>query len=86
MEIEMSPRLEEWNQNLAEAIKIQRKKLGLTQEEVADLSGVSINLLRQVEAGKSTVQMCKLLDVMTAIGLEFRLSVGNHRIVIQVEK
>ncbi len=71
---------------LGQAIRGQRKRLALSQEEVADLSGVSINFIRQIESGKATAQFGKVLCVMVAIGLQFNLVPGSKRLVIQVEK
>ncbi len=71
---------------LGSTIRLQRKKLGLSQEEVADLSGVSINLLRQIEAGKPTAQLAKVLDLLTAVGLQFVITAGNKGILARIEK
>lgn len=63
-----------------ESIRIQRKQLGLSQQEVADLALVSVNLLRQVEAGKASAHFDKILDILSAVGLQFQLMPGNQRI------
>jgi y4mF family transcriptional regulator len=69
---------------LGAAIKTQRKALGLSQQEVADLSAVSVNLLRQIEAGKASAHLSKILDVLSAMGLQFSLTRGKSRIEIKV--
>lgn len=67
-------------QKLGETIRLQRHRIGLSQQEVADLAGVSVNFVRQVEAGKPSAHLNKILDILTAVGLQFELTAGNGRI------
>lgn len=55
------------------SIKEERKAQGLTQTELANLSGVSINFVSQLEQGKSTVQMDRVLMVLETLGLGLRV-------------
>ena len=71
-------------QDLGKAIRKQRETLGLSQQQVADLASVSVNLVRQVESGKSSAYLSKVLDIMTAVGLQFDLVPGNSRLSIKV--
>lgn len=70
---------------LAGAIRAQRARLGLSQQEAADLAQVSVNLIRQIEGGKATVRLDKLLQAMTAVGLQFDLTLGNGGIRPRIE-
>jgi y4mF family transcriptional regulator len=70
---------------LGSAIRSRRKNLRLSQGELADLAGVSVNLLSQVEKGKTTTQICKLLDIISTLGLQFVLDDGKDRILIKNE-
>ncbi len=70
-------------QSLGKAIQTQRKQFGLSQTKLADLAGVSLNLVSQVEAGKSTAQISKLLDILHAMGLRLTLELGKERIHIK---
>ncbi|WP_339671953.1 EAL domain-containing protein [Dasania marina] len=56
--------------------KIQafRKAKGLTQAEVSELCNVGVRFLSELENGKSTVEMGKVLQVIKALDLEFNLS------------
>jgi len=65
---------------LGAAIRKRRKAFGLTQAEFAALAGVSTNLLSQVEHGKPTAHVGKLLDILHAAGLQFDLVNGRERI------
>jgi len=72
-------------QLLGKALKQRRKVLKLTQGDLARLSGMSVNLVCQIENGKATVQTCKLLDLLSALGLHFVLADGQNRILLNDE-
>ena len=59
--------------DLAERLIERRKQLGLRQEDLAVLAGVSERFVRQLEAGKSTVRLDTLTAVLDALGLELVL-------------
>ena len=54
---------------LASATRARRVALGLTQLELAELAGCSTRFVHTVEAGKSTVRLDKLTDVLDVLGL-----------------
>ena len=56
--------------NIALQVRERRKGLRLTQEDLADLAGCSPRFIRSLEAGKATVRMDKLLDVLDVLGLD----------------
>lgn len=60
---------------LAATVRARRKELGLTQQDVADLGGLSAKFVRDLEGGKSTVRLDKLRDVLTVLGLELTAQV-----------
>ena len=60
---------------LAAAVRARRKELGLTQQDVADLGGLSAKFVRDLEGGKPTVRLDKLRDVLTVLGLELTAQV-----------
>jgi y4mF family transcriptional regulator len=51
-------------------IKLKRKKLKLTQIDLAQKSGVGIRFLRELERGKSTLRMDKVNQVLNLLGYE----------------
>lgn len=67
---------------LGEAIARRRKGLGATQRDLAALAGCSEPFLVHLEAGKPTVRLDKLLDVLRTLGLELRLAAGKEGIVV----
>jgi y4mF family transcriptional regulator len=50
-------------------VAARRKALGLRQEDLADLAGVSHRFVQSVEAGKSSVRLDKLEALLHALGL-----------------
>ena len=65
---------------LGTAIKKRRKALQMSQEDLALLSETSINFICQLEKGKNTVRLDKILDVMQSVGLEFNVINGSSQI------
>ena len=50
-------------------VRDRRLQLGLTQADLADLSGVGLSSVRALEAGKESVGLAIALDVLAALGL-----------------
>ena len=55
---------------LGELVRSVRKEQGLTQLDVAGLAGMSNRFVIDLEKGKETLQMQKVLDVLALLGLE----------------
>lgn len=55
---------------LGEVIRVNRKTKGLTQQDLADLSGVSDRFLRELEKGKPSAEIGKVMDVLSTLGFE----------------
>ena len=49
----------------------ERKTQGLTQTQLAGLSGVGITFLSNLENGKQTAELGKTLNVLATLGLTF---------------
>ena len=49
-------------------VKTERKRLGWTQQELADKSGVGLNFVYQLEKNKRTVQLDTTNQVLGALG------------------
>lgn len=54
--------------NISSFIRFQRKKLGLTQEELAKKAGVGVRFIREVEQGKASLQLNKVEQVLQLFG------------------
>jgi len=55
--------------DLPPLIREKRKKDGLTQAEAASLCGVGVRFLSDLENGKETLQISKVLKVLEGLGL-----------------
>ena len=66
---------------IGQIIRDERKELGLRQDELAAASGVGLRFLVELERGKVTVQMGKVLDVLAALGCELQIK-RPDRIVV----
>ena len=64
--------------NLSSFIRFQRKKLGITQEELATKAGVGIRFIRELEKGKASLQLDKIEQVLHLFG--FQLTPNKQRI------
>lgn len=66
---------------MARALRQRREALGLNQVDVAELAGCSTRFVHTVEAGKGTLRLDKLTDVLRVLGLRLRIERGrNHEV------
>ncbi|MBE0423015.1 MAG: helix-turn-helix transcriptional regulator [Lutibacter sp.] len=56
--------------SLNELVKLKRKSLGLTQEELSNKAGVGLRFVRELERGKPTLKMDKVNQVLKLFGYE----------------
>ena len=68
---------------VAESLRARRKQLGLTQLEAAELAGVSVRFVHDVENGKVTVQLDRVQALAEALGLSLCLSLRKTSIQTQ---
>jgi HTH-type transcriptional regulator / antitoxin HipB len=59
---------------IGRTVRESRRVLRLTQKELADLSGCGPDFVYDVERGKHTVRLDKLMQVVDALGLELKLT------------
>lgn len=55
---------------IASFVKEKRKKLNLTQIELAEKAGVGLRFIRELEQGKETLQLNKVNQVLQLFGHE----------------
>lgn len=55
---------------LGQFVKEKRKKLGLTQTQLAERSGVGLRFIRELEQEKKTLQLNKVNQVLELFGRE----------------
>lgn len=56
-------------------IKERRALLGLTQQDLADYTGLSLRIIKSIEAGKGNPSMSTLSKIADVLGLEVILKV-----------
>lgn len=61
-------------EQLAHDVSARRRALGLRQAELAELAGTSARFVYEVERGKPSLRLDKLVDLLDVLGLEITLS------------
>lgn len=59
---------------LGAAIRAERKRLQITQKQLAMVAGVGLRFLIELERGKSTARIEGVFKILQALGLEINLS------------
>jgi transcriptional regulator with XRE-family HTH domain len=62
---------------LIKTIKARREVLQVTQETVAELSGVGLRTLKQFESGKGNPTLLTLHKIADVLGMEVSLTIKN---------
>jgi transcriptional regulator with XRE-family HTH domain len=60
-------------------IRLRRKELGYTQRYVASLLGISPRLVGEIEQGRQTVGIQKVLDLALGLGIDFTLTIRGKQ-------
>lgn len=59
--------------DIGKYVRAQRKAQGSTQSDFAALCGVGVRFISELENGKSTMEMGKVLKVLKCLGLQINL-------------
>ncbi len=54
-------------------IKSRRKKLGYTQKNICELSGISASFISDLENGKTTIELGKAIHLANLLGVDLEL-------------
>ena len=60
--------------DFGKAVKNRRKELGYTQKDLSEITGISASFLSDLENGKATVELGKVLMVVSLLGLNIYCS------------
>ncbi len=63
--------------SIGESISIRRKELRITQRDLADLAGISINTLYKLERGQGNPSLDVLTKIATVLGMQLKLEVNK---------
>jgi y4mF family transcriptional regulator len=71
-------------ESIGELVKNTRKTMGVTQKDLAMTSGTGLRFIIDMEKGKATCQLGKVLTVLHTLGIktEFIAPAGNGKKVI----
>jgi len=60
-------------QSLGQAIRQQRRRLKVTQRDLAMTSGTGLRFIIDLEKGKPTCQLGKALEIVRTLGLNLKI-------------
>ena len=60
-------------EQLGAAIRTERKRLSVTQKDLAMVSGTGLRFIVDLEKGKPTCQIGKIMQVLKALGVKIRI-------------
>jgi HTH-type transcriptional regulator/antitoxin HipB len=63
---------------LGGAVRARRRRLGLRQQALADLAGVGVAFVYDLEHGKPTLRLDKVLAVLDVLGLGLVVEVAGE--------
>lgn len=60
---------------LAETMKSRRKTLGISQQDLAEMSGVSLATIKDIERGKGNPSLDTVQKILDILGMEIKYEV-----------
>lgn len=73
------------SEEIGKVIRLERRAARLTQQQLGELSGAGMNFISQLERGKPTVRLDKVIEVLKVLGLELRLVRGKGGVSVSEE-
>lgn len=61
--------------DIKEVMKSQRKKLGISQQDLAEMADVGITTIKQIEAGKGNPSLSTVEKILEVLGMEIKYEV-----------
>ena len=58
---------------IGKAIRSRRKQLGMTQRDVAEITGLQRQTISRVEAGNTAVSVATMARIASVVGLDLRV-------------
>ena len=65
-------------ETIGKTIRVTRKKMGVTQKDLALTSGTGLRFVIDLEKGKPTCQIGKVLTVLQTLGIELILKTPHR--------
>ncbi len=60
-------------QFIGDVVKFHRKKAGLSQNALADISGIGKTVVFDIEKGKETVQFRSIIKILEVLNIQIKL-------------
>ena len=61
--------------NILERLKTRREQLGVTQEHLAELAGVALRTVKELDSGKGNPTVSTLIKLADVLGMELKLEI-----------
>ncbi len=71
---------------LGKLVRAFRKKQGITLEQVSGLSRLSMRFISELERGKETAELGKVLHLLKVIGLDIIIQPRGYATAIQINQ
>ena len=71
---------------LGKVVRTERKAQKLTQQRLGNLAETGLNFVSQLERGKRTVRLDKVLAVLKVLGLELRIVRGKNSVSSELKR
>jgi HTH-type transcriptional regulator/antitoxin HipB len=65
-------------ETIGKTIRVTRKKMGVTQKDIALTSGTGLRFVIDLEKGKPTCHIGKVLTVLQTLGIELTLKAPSQ--------
>lgn len=62
-------------EHMLKRFKERREELGVTQEQLAELAGVGLRTVKEIDAGKGNPTVSTLLKLADVLGMDLKLDV-----------
>lgn len=66
------------SQDIGDILRQTRKAMGITQKDLALTSGTGLRFIIDLEKGKPTCQLAKVLTVLQTLGIQIQLVSPNY--------
>lgn len=71
--------------DLISTVKERRERLKITQADLAEMAGVSLATVKDIERGKGNPSLRTLEKILSVLGLEMNFEVSGQQSVISVD-
>jgi len=65
---------------IVDVIKLRRKYLGITQEDLAEISEVSLRTVKTIESNKGNPNILTLLKILETLGMVMEIKIAGKAI------